>query len=149
MNGNKFILITQYLLNIVLKNNLYPSSDKELLLEAFRILDSDKNGYLDLHTYCHFLRNFGISFTNEQIDEMKDFFRDNETEFLEATKLNLENEAENTRQKQSPFKTRKFYYESYIYKVINDNKKHFDNLISEFKIFKQKQKELKQEAAAN
>jgi hypothetical protein len=131
-----------------LKNYLYPSADKEILLEAFRVLDTDKNGYLDLHTYYHFLRHFGISFTKEQISEMDEFLSNNETEFLEATKLNVENESESTRQKHSPYKTRKFYYESYVYKVLNDNKKHFDCLMVEYKIFKQKQKESKQEAAS-
>lgn len=124
---------------------MYPSSDKELLLEAFRVLDSEKNGFLDLHTYYHFLKSFGVSFTKDQILEMEKFLLDNETEFLEPTKLNTKDESESLRQKHSVYKSRKFYYESYVYKVLSDNKKHFDGLIGDYKIYKQKQKELKQE----
>ena len=129
---------------------MYPSSDKELLLEAFRVLDTDKNGFLDLHTYYHYLKNFGVSFTKDQIGLLDEFLSkdENETEFLEPRKLNTENDSDNTRQKHSPYKSRKFYYESYVYKVLNDNKKHFDSLIAEYKIFKQRQKELKQEEAS-
>lgn len=80
---------------------------------------------------------------------MEKFLLANETEFLEPTKLNTDNEAESTRQKHSDYKTRRFYYESYVYKVLGDNKKHFDGLIVEYKLYKQKQKELKQEGGNN
>ena len=40
----------KYLITI-LKTNKYAGYDKETLIEAFRILDNEKNGYLDLHTY--------------------------------------------------------------------------------------------------
>ena len=131
-----------------MKNNLYPASDKELLLEAFRVLDTEKNGYLDLHTYYHFLRTFGVSFTKDQISEMEKFFLENETEFLEPTKLNQDNDPENARQKHSKYKSRRFYYESYVFKVTSDNKKHFDSLISDYEAFKKKTKDEKKEAAA-
>lgn len=44
---------------LVLKHNMYQSSDRDLLLEAFRLLDADKKGYLDLHTLFNLLKNFG------------------------------------------------------------------------------------------
>ena len=42
----------KYLISI-LKTNKYAGYDKETLIEAFRILDNEKNGYLDLHkNFC-------------------------------------------------------------------------------------------------
>ena len=44
----------------LLKTNKYYSYDRETLIEAFRILDTEKNGYLDLHTFYTYLRRYGI-----------------------------------------------------------------------------------------
>lgn len=38
---------------------MYPSSDRDLLFEAFRVLDQDKKGYIDLNTLYNLLKNMG------------------------------------------------------------------------------------------
>ena len=97
----------KYLITI-LKTNKYSGYDKETLIEAFRILDNDKNGYLDLHTYYTFLKRYGITFTKNQIDEMESFLLKNDNELLESLGVQNDEVA-----KHKPTTTRKFYYESY------------------------------------
>ena len=119
----------KYLITI-LKTNKYSGYDKETLIEAFRILDSEKNGYLDLHTYYTFLKRYGITFTKDQIAEMESFLLKNDNELLEGLGVQNDEVA-----KHKPTTTRKFYYESYVRKVLDDNQKHFDELMKEYKQF--------------
>ena len=119
----------KYLISI-LKTNKYAGYDKETLIEAFRILDNEKNGYLDLHTYYTFLKRYGITFTKEQIEEMESFLLKNDNELLES--LGVSNDEVI---KHRPTTTRKFYYESYVRKVLGDNEKHFEELMKEYKAF--------------
>lgn len=119
----------KYLISI-LKTNKYAAYDKETLIEAFRILDNEKDGYLDLHTYYTFLKRYGIAFTKEQIKEMESFLLKNDNELLES--LGVQND-EVIKHKQTT--TRKFYYESYVRKVLEDNEKHFEELMKEYKAF--------------
>lgn len=131
--------LEKYLIQI-LKLNQYPNYEKEILLEAFRVLDAERNGYIDLHTFYTFVKSYGVSFTKDQIAEMEKFLCENETDFLEPLKVK-----EYQRQKQNQYTTRKFYYESYVRKVVMDNKKHFDSLIGDFRIYMEvykKQKEM-------
>ena len=127
----------KYLITI-LKTNKYSGYDKETLIEAFRILDNEKNGYLDLHTYYTFLKRYGISFTKEQIEEMESFLLKNDNELLES--LGVQNDEV---KKHKPTSTRKFYYESYVRKVLGDNQKHFDELMKEYKAFYDEYQETK------
>lgn len=124
----------------ILKNNLYPSYEKELLMEAFRVLDSEKNGYIDLHTFYTFVKSFGVSFSKDQIAEMEKFLLENETDFLEPLKIK-----EFVKQKHNQYTTRKFYYESYIRKVVLDNKKHFDSILADFRVFMEAYKKAQNE----
>ena len=127
----------KYLITI-LKTNKYSGYDKETLIEAFRILDNEKNGYLDLHTYYTFLKRYGITFTKEQIDEMESFLLKNDNELLEGLGVQNDEVA-----KHKPTTTRKFYYESYVRKVLGDNQKHFDELMKEYKVFYDEYQETK------
>ena len=127
----------KYLITI-LKTNKYSGYDKETLIEAFRILDNEKNGYLDLHTYYTFLKRYGITFTKEQIDEMESFLLKNDNELLES--LGVQNDEV---LKHKPTTTRKFYYESYVRKVLGDNEKHFEELMKEYKAFYDEYQETK------
>ena len=127
----------KYLISI-LKTNKYAGYDKETLIEAFRILDNEKNGYLDLHTYYTFLKRFGITFTNEQITEMESFLLKNDNELLES--LGVQNDEII---KHKPTTTRKFFYESYVRKVFGDNQKHFEELMKEYKAFYDEYQETK------
>ena len=127
----------KYLITI-LKTNKYSGYDKETLIEAFRILYSEKNGYLDLHTYYTFLKRYGITFTKEQIDEMESFLLKNDNELLES--LGVQNDEV---VKHKPTSTRKFYYESYVRKVLGDNEKHFEELMKEYKAFYDEYQETK------
>ena len=113
-----------------MKTNKYSGYDKETLIEAFRILDNEKNGYLDLHTYYTYLKRYGITFTKEQIEEMESFLLKNDNELLEP--LGVQNDEVI---KHKPTTTRKFYYESYVRKVLGDNQKHFEELMKEYKAF--------------
>ena len=128
----------KYLITI-LKSNKYAGYDKETLIEAFRILDNEKNGYLDLHTYYTFLKRYGITFTKEQIAEMETFLLNNDNELLES--LGVQND-EVVKHK-STTTTRKFYYESYVRKVLGDNQKHFEELMKEYKVFYDEYQETK------
>ena len=127
----------KYLITI-LKTNKYSGYDKETLIEAFRILDSEKNGYLDLHTYYTFLKRYGITFTKDQIAEMESFLLKNDNELLEGLGVQNDEIA-----KHKPTTTRKFYYESYVRKVLDDNQKHFDELMKEYKQFYDEYQETK------
>ena len=127
----------KYLITI-LKTNKYSAYDKETLIEAFRILDNEKNGYLDLHTYYTFLKRYGITFSKEQINEMEAFLLKNDNELLEG--LGVQNDEV---KKHKPTTTRKFYYESYVRKVLGDNQKHFDELMKEYKAFYDEYQETK------
>jgi Ca2+-binding EF-hand superfamily protein len=126
-----------YLISI-LKTNKYSGYDKETLIEAFRILDNEKNGYLDLHTYYTYLKRYGITFTKEQIEEMESFLLKNDNELLEP--LGVQNDEVI---KHKPTTTRKFYYESYVRKVLGDNQKHFEELMKEYKAFYDEYQETK------
>ena len=119
----------KYLITI-LKSNKYAGYDKETLIEAFRILDNEKNGYLDLHTYYTYLKRYGITFTKDQLEEMESFLLKNDNELLEP--LGVQNDEVI---KHKPTTTRKFYYESYVRKVLDDNQKHFEDLMKEYKAF--------------
>ena len=127
----------KYLITI-LKTNKYSGYDKETLIEAFRILDNEKNGYLDLHTYYTFLKRYGITFTKEQIEEMESFLLKNDNELLES--LGVQNDEV---KKHKPTSTRKFYYESYVRKVLRDNQKHFEELMKEYRAFYDEYQETK------
>lgn len=116
----------------IIKIKLYPSYEKEILMECFKTLDSEKKGYIDLHVYYTFLKSFGGSFTKKQFEEMEQFLVENESDFLEALKIDKE---KGTKKKHNQYTTRNFYYEAYIRKIVLDNKKHFDELMEEYKIF--------------
>ena len=127
----------KYLITI-LKTNKYSGYDKETLIEAFRILDIEKNGYLDLHTYYTFLKRYGVTFSKDQIAEMESFLLKNDNELLEGLGVQNDEVA-----KHKPTTTRKFYYESYVRKVLDDNQKHFDELMKEYKAFYDEYQETK------
>ena len=129
--------LEKYLISI-LKTNKYAGYDKETLIEAFRTLDNENNGYLDLHTYYTYLKRYGITFTKEQIEEMESFLLKNDNELLEP--LGVQNDEVI---KHKPTTTRKFYYENYVRKVLGDNQKHFEELMKEYKAFYDKYQETK------
>ncbi len=114
----------------LLKTNKYYSYDRETLIEAFRVLDTEKNGYLDLHTFYTYLRRYGITFSKDQIDEMEKFLVENDNELLES--LGVKND-EVVKPKATT--TRKFYYESYVRKVMGDDLEHFQSIMKEYKDF--------------
>lgn len=118
--------VTKHVIAII-KANLYSSYDKDLLLKAFRTLDSDSKGYLDLHTMFYMLKNFGVSFTKENIKEMENYCLENENDLLEALPVVDENQ---TRHNQ--YTTRNFYYENYVRKVESDNKSKYRSLLVKF-----------------
>lgn len=122
----------------MLKSNQYEGYDRETLIEAFRILDTEKNGYLDLHTFYTFLKRYGISFTKEQIDEMEKYLNENENEMLES--LGVKDDA---KIKSKPTTTRKFFYENYVRKVKADDQAHFDSIYKEYKEFYEAYQETK------
>lgn len=127
-----------YLISI-LKTNKYMGYDKETLIEAFRILDNERNGYLDLHTYYTFLKRYGITFTKEQIEEMEKFLLENDNELLESLGVTQNDEGV----KHKPTTTRKFYYESYVRKVLGDNQKHFEEIMKDYMDFYNEYQETK------
>lgn len=119
--------VETYLIQL-LKTNKYSSYDKETLIEAFRILDKEGDGYLDLHTYYAFLKRYGTAFTKEQIDEMEKFLLDNETELLKPLGVSGDDAI-----KHDMTKNRIFYYESYVRKVLSDNQKHYEEIMKDYK----------------
>jgi Ca2+-binding EF-hand superfamily protein len=117
---------------IILKTNLYPISEKEVLLECFKLIDIEKKGFIDLHTYYTFLKSYGVSFNKKQIKDLEDFLKENESDFFDPLKIDKET---SQKKKHNQYTTRNFYYESYVRKVVMDNKSHFDELKEEFRIF--------------
>ena len=121
---------SKYLISI-LKTNKFSAYPQESLIESFRVLDTEKNGYLDLHTYYTFLKRYGVCFSKENIDEMEKFLLENENELLEPIKMKGDERVEKNKNTIS----RKFYYENYVRKVLGDNQMHFDMLMKEFEEF--------------
>ena len=83
-----------------------------------------------MHTYYTYLKRYGITFTKEQLEEMESFLLKNDNELLEP--LGVQNDEVI---KHKPTTTRKFYYESYVRKVLDDNQKHFEDLMKEYRAF--------------
>lgn len=117
---------------IVLRNNIYPAQDHSLLLEAYRIIDTDKKGYIDLHTLENILKNFKDTYNKTQIKELEEFINDNENDFLEK---NPYKEDDILGEKVKVYKSKKFFYENYIRKVLFENKKHMDCLTEDYYIY--------------
>jgi hypothetical protein len=102
-----------------------------MLLESFRALDIEKKGYLDLHTLFTMMKAYGTPFTKSQVKDMEMFLVDNDIELLQPLKINEDED----RERHTQYKTRKFYYEAYLMKIGNENKKHYEALITEFRIY--------------
>jgi hypothetical protein len=115
----------------ILKENKYPVSTREVLLESFRALDVEGKGYLDLHTLFSLLKAYGTPLTKSQLKDMESFLVDNDIELLQPLKINEDED----RVRHTQYKTRKFYYEAYLMKINNENKKHFKSLKKEFKLY--------------
>jgi hypothetical protein len=115
----------------LLKENKYPVCTRELLLESFRALDVESKGYLDLHTLFSLLKSYGTPFTKSQVKDMETFLVDNDIELLQPLKINEDED----RERHSQYKTRKFYYEAYLSKITNENKKHFEAIKEEFRTY--------------
>ncbi len=112
-----------------MKDNKYPIISKDYLLESYKLLDNENNGYIDLHTLFSLMRTYGVTFSKEQISEMEEYLKDNEIELLKPRKINDEED----RVPHSKFKSRVFYYDRYISKVYGEIKKQQETLDSEFK----------------
>ena len=69
---------------------------------------------------------------------MESFLLKNDNELLES--LGVQNDEV---KKHKPTTTRKFYYESYVRKVLGDNQKHFEELMKEYKAFYDEYQETK------
>ena len=69
---------------------------------------------------------------------MESFLLKNDNELLEGLGVQNDEVA-----KHKPTTTRKFYYESYVRKVLDDNQKHFDELMKEYKQFYDEYQETK------
>ena len=125
---------------VILKNNLYAGYFKEELMEAYKVLDVEKNGYLDLHTFYTYLKTYGATFSKNHISEMEKFLLENENELLNSMEVDKN---ELAKKKHTPTTTRKFFYEAYVRKVIGEDQKHFESLLQEFKIFTEEYKQKK------
>ena len=102
------------------------------MIEAFRVLDTDKKGFVDLHTLENILRNFKDTYNKLQIKEFEDFINDNQNDFFEKTPSK---DSELSGEKSKVLKSKRFYYESYVRKVLGDNKKHWDSLMEEYYLY--------------
>jgi Ca2+-binding EF-hand superfamily protein len=117
---------------ILLRNNTYSSYDKDHLIKAFKALDTTNTGYVDLHTLFYLLKNFGTKFDKKVLKDMEDFCLENENDLLDPMPFeeNLE-----TPKKHDQYTTRKFFYENYIRKIDQDNRRRYNNLMSEYLTF--------------
>lgn len=120
----------------IIKARQYASYDNDYLLEAFRALDSDKSGYIDLHTLFRTFQQFGEKFIKEQISEMESYCVQNEVDILDQMPfVTIENEK--IQMKHTQYTSRKFYYENYLRKSIEESRRHFNGLLEEFIAFKE------------
>lgn len=123
--------IEKYMVTL-LRQNTYSSYDKDLLLKAFQTLDSTKLGFLDLHTMFYLLKNFGIKFNKQNIKDMEEFCLEYENDLLDPMPFE---ENQEIPKKHDQYTTRKFFYENYIRKIDQDNRKRFNNLMNEYVLF--------------
>lgn len=122
------MVIKQVLL--ILKQNSYPSYDKDYLLKAFKVLDSESKGFIDLHELFYLLTHFGNGFLKENIKEFERFSIENENDLLDDLPI-----VDDIQKKHDQYTTRKFYYENYIRKIDNDFNVKFKSLMSRFFVF--------------
>lgn len=126
--------IEKYMVDL-LKKNTYASYDKDLVLKAYKVLDSNNEGYLDLRTILSLFKNFGLNkFSKQNLKEMEDFCIEYENDLLDPLPIE---ENQDTAKKHDQYTNRKFYYENYYRKLEEDNNKRFKSLMDEFLNFKE------------
>lgn len=123
--------LEKYMISL-LRANTYPSYDKEYLLKAFKVLDTTNQGFLDLHTMFYLFKNFGNKFNKQNLKDMEDYCLEFENDLLDPMPIE---ENQETPKKHDQYTTRKFYYENYIRKIDQDNRKRFNSLMSEYNNF--------------
>ncbi len=114
----------------VLKSNTYSSYDKDLLLKAFKVIDADNKGYLDLHSLYYIFKNFGVNFSKDNIKEMENFLLENENDLLDPLPI-----VDDIQKKHDQYTTRRFFYENYVRKVEESNRNKFKGIMSKFFLF--------------
>ena len=125
--------IEKYMID-VLKKDTYSSYDKDYLYKAFKALDTNNEGFIDLHTMFYLFKNFGIKFTKQNIKDMEEFCIENENDLLEPLNIQIEDNSDSLK-RHDQYTTRKFYYENYIRKIDMENKSRFNEIMSEFLAF--------------
>ena len=55
---------------MIILNKIAPKDTQQNLQEAFEILDSENNGYINVPEFCHILTNLGEKLTNDEIDNI-------------------------------------------------------------------------------
>ncbi|CAG9333727.1 unnamed protein product [Blepharisma stoltei] len=99
----------KYMLNAIINNEFEPD-DAETLLAAFKVLDSEGKGYIEVDAMKELLLKNGIPFYEK---EWQDF---------EAYSVDLETNVIN--------------YEDYVSRLVMDNEKHINNLMKGLEKFK-------------
>ena len=92
----------KYMINVLIKSEFEPD-DAETILAAFRILDSEQKGYIEVDAMKELICSKGIEFRPPEWDEFSKFAVD--------SKANVIN------------------YEDYVSRLILENEKHMDSLI--------------------
>jgi calmodulin len=99
----------KYMLNAIINNEFEPD-DGETLLAAFRILDPEGKGYIEVDTMKKLLMNEGIPFYDREWQEFE--------KYSDVTETNVIN------------------YEEYVSKLVLENEKHINNLMKGLEKFK-------------
>ena len=99
----------KFMLNAIINNEFEPD-DSETLLAAFKILDPEGKGYIEVDTMKKFLMNEGIPLYDQEWENFEKYAVDSETNVIN--------------------------YEDYISKIVLENEKHINNLMKGLEKFK-------------
>lgn len=95
----------------VLKEREFEPDDPDTLLAAFKLLDPDENGYIEVDMMRNFLEKEGIEFRKEETDQFISFA---------------------TNKEPNP---QVIYYEDYISRLTNYIEKHTDSIMKGYENF--------------
>ena len=93
-----------------LVTNEYEPDDPEYLLAAFRFLDPERNGYIEVDAMKKIIMKEGIPFYKQEWQEFEKYAVDPETNIIN--------------------------YEDYVSRLVLENEKHLNNLVKGLDKFK-------------
>ena len=101
-NNIKYEKFEPYMLKAIIDNE-YEPDDAERLLAAFKLIDEQKRGFIDVDAMKMIMIEKGIKFVNEEWESFMTYAADNETNTIN--------------------------YEDYVAKLVQENEDHLEKLM--------------------